>query len=120
MKDTCPVTSQIRYTLNLSQLPAFETYAKTWIRLIERYGGTHHGYYIPRVAPEGIGVSFPGIGYDGPENVAVAIFTFPDETSYRRYRELVATDPECQSTTALVRDTGCFTSYERLFLKPVK
>jgi hypothetical protein len=48
------------------------------------------------------------------------MFTFPSEEEYRRYRELVADDPECQSAAALVRETGCFTRYERLFLKSVK
>ena len=120
MESSRPVTSQIRYTLNISQLAAFESYAHTWIGLIERYGGVHHGYFIPRQAPEGAGLSFPGMGHDGPANIAVAVFTFPNEESYRNYRERVATDPECQSAAALVRDTGCFTSYERLFLEPVK
>ena len=114
------VTCQIRYTLDLSQLSAFEIYARTWIRLIDRYGGTHHGYFIPRTSPDRAGASFPDLGYDGPTNVAVAMFTFPDEESYRRYRELVTADPECQSATTLVRETRCFTRYERLFLQPVK
>jgi hypothetical protein len=64
-------------------------------------------------------MSFPELGYDGPADVAVAMFTFPDEESYRRYREMVAADPECQSAAALVRGTGCFTRYERLFLQRV-
>ncbi len=115
-----PVTCQIRYTLDLGKLGAFERYARTWISLIERYGGIHHGYFIPRAAPGGVGVSFPGLGYDGPADVALAMFTFPDEESYRRYREMVATDPECQLAAALVRETCCFTRYERLFLEPVK
>ena len=114
-----PVTCQIRYTLNLNKLSAFETYARTWIVLVERYGGIHHGYFIPRVTPDGVGMSFPGLGYDGPTDLAVAMFTFPDEESYRRYREMVAADPECQSAATLVRETGCFTRYERIFLEPV-
>jgi hypothetical protein len=88
--------------------------------LIERCGGIHHGYFLPRDAPDGAEISFPGLGHDGPKNVAVAMFTFPDEESYRRYREMVKAAPECQSAAALVRETGCFTSYERLFLKPVQ
>jgi hypothetical protein len=36
------VTCQIRYTLDLAELDAFETYARTWISLIKRYGGIHH------------------------------------------------------------------------------
>lgn len=119
MPSTQPVTCQIRYTLDLAQLNAFETYARTWISLIERYGGTHHGYFIPRTNPDEVGPSFPSLGYDGPTNVAIAMFTFPDEASYRLYRKEVATDPECLTATALVQQSRCFTRYERLFLQPV-
>jgi hypothetical protein len=120
MANAQPVTCQIRYTLDLSKLSAFESYARTWIVLIERYGGIHHGYFIPRTSPDIMGVSFPGLGFDGPSDVAVAMFSFPDNESYRRYREMVATDPECLSAAALVRETGCFIRYERLFLERVK
>jgi len=119
MTNAGPVTCQIRYTLNLDKLSAFESYARTWMVLIEKYGGVHHGYFIPRPSPDRVGVSFPGLGYDGPTDVAVALFTFPDDESYRRYRTQVAADPECQSAAALVRETGCFIRYERLFLQPV-
>ena len=114
------LTCQIRYTIDLNKLSAFESYARTWMTLIERYGGTHHGYFIPRAAPDGAEISFPGIGYDGPADVAVAMFTFPDEESYRRYRQMVKAAPECQAAAALVRETRCFTRYERLFLKLVQ
>src|SRR5690348_7058931 len=113
MANAGPVTCQIRYTLNLDKLSAFESYARTWMVLIEKYGGVHHGYFIPRPSPDRVGVSFPGLGYDGPTDVAVAMFTFPDAESYRRYRTQVAADPECQSAAALVRETGCFIRYER-------
>ena len=43
MSNAHPVTCQIRYTLDLDKLDAFETYARTWIVLVERYGGIHHG-----------------------------------------------------------------------------
>ena len=119
MANTQAMTCQIRYTLDLAKLGAFEAYARTWISLIQRYGGIHHGYFIPRATPDGLGVSFPGLGYDGPTDVAVAMFTFPDEESYRLYRDKVATDPDCLSAAALVGETVCFTRYERLFLQPV-
>ena len=47
------------------------------------------------------------------------MFTFPDEESYRTYRKEVATDAECITAAALVRESGGFTRYERLFLRPV-
>ena len=119
MANSQPVTCQIRYTLDLAHLDAFQAYARTWMPLIERYGGIHHGYFIPRTNPDEVGPSFPGLGYDGPTDVAIAMFTFSDEESYRLYRKEVVTDPECITAAALVRESGCFTRYERLFLQPV-
>ena len=120
MADGQSVTCEIRYKLNLSRRTEFESYARTWMHLIERYGGTHHGYFLPRAAPEGAAISFPGIGRDGPDDVAVALFSFPDEHSYQRYRAMAAADPECRTAEALVRETHCFLSYERLFLHPIE
>ncbi|MBV9876825.1 MAG: NIPSNAP family protein [Verrucomicrobia bacterium] len=119
MPSSQAVTCQIRYTLNLAKLDAFEAYPRTWISLIERYGGIHHEYFIPRNNPNNVGASFPGLGYDDPTDVAVAMFTFPDDESYRLYRNRVAADPECIAAATLVRETGCLTRYERLFLRPV-
>jgi hypothetical protein len=120
MTNSRTVTCEIRYTLDLSKLAEFEAYARTWMRLIEDYGGTHHGYFMPRNAPEGARISFPGLGQEGPRDVAVALFSFPDDDSYQRYREQVAADPDCQSAAALVRESHCFIRYERLFLQPVE
>jgi hypothetical protein len=120
MENTQTVTCQIRYKLDLSKLKEFEAYARAWIVLIERYGGTHHGYFIPRAAPEGARMSFPQIGSEGPNDIAIALFTFPDEQSYLRYRAMVAADPECPAAAALYSETGCFLSYERLFLQQVE
>jgi hypothetical protein len=103
MSNGQPMTCQIRYTLDLAQLGAFETYARTWMSLIEQYGEIHHGYFIPRTNPDEVGPSFPGFAYDGPTDVAIAMFTFPDEESYRLYRKEVANDPECIMAAALVR-----------------
>ncbi|AXC12185.1 hypothetical protein ACPOL_2881 [Acidisarcina polymorpha] len=91
-----------------------------WIKLVNRYGGTHHGYFMPRTTPEGLGVSFPELAYDSPSDVAVALFTFPSEAAFRAYREDVKTDPECGAAEALMRDTGCFLKYERLFLERIE
>jgi hypothetical protein len=42
------ITCYVRYTLNLDETDAFRQYAQLWIRLINRLGGTHHGYFVPR------------------------------------------------------------------------
>jgi len=44
---------------------------------VEKFGGTHHGYFVPTPAPVSAEFSFPDIGGPGPGNLAVALFSFP-------------------------------------------
>ena len=113
------ITCFLRYTIEPEKSADFEHYAQVWMRLIEKYGGTHHGYFMPDEAPPSAAFSFPAIGEVGPDNVAVALFSFPNVDAYDRYRREVKSDPECQAVTAHYQRTKCFTSYERTFMKPV-
>ncbi len=115
-------TCLIRYVVDLDKLPEFEEYARSWIALTEKYGGTHHGYFIPDVPLEAkpdVSFSFPELGTEGPDNVAVALFSFPDVTTYEVYRRRVADDELCIATTARFNESRPFISYERNFLRPV-
>ncbi len=115
-------TCLVRYEVNLEKLSEFEAYARAWIGLIEKYGGTHHGYFIPGgstdMMPEAT-FSFPGLGSQGPDNLAVALFSFPTVEAYERYRREVAEDEGCIAATARFNESNCFLSYERNFLKPI-
>ena len=117
------ITCFLRYTIEPEKSAEFEHYAQVWMRLIEKYGGTHHGYFMPLMpadAPPSASFSFPGIGQTGPDNVAVALFSFPSVDAYDRYRREVKSDPECQAVTAHYQRTKCFTRYERTFMRPVE
>lgn len=113
------ITCFIRYTLDPEKLADFEQYAQVWMRLIERYGGTHHGYFIPHEAPPTASFSFAEIGEDGARDIAVALFSFPTIESYEKYRRQVSGDPECHAETKHFYETRCFTKYERTFMRPV-
>ena len=113
------VTCLIRYVLDLEKIDAFARYAHAWIELIERHGGTHHGYFLPGSGPPSAGFSFPGIGREGRRDVAIALFSFADVAAYQSYRSKVALDPDCAAAEALYRETHCFLSYERTFLQPL-
>ena len=113
------ITCFIRYRLDLDKLSDFEHYARTWMALIEKYGGTHLGYWLPDEAPPSASFSFPGLGESGPDNVAIALFSFPSLEAYETYRREVANDPECLAETELFNETKCFTKYERTFVKQV-
>ena len=113
------ITCFLRYSVDPDQLAEFEQYARTWVNLIERFGGTHHGYFIADETPASATFSFPGIGEEGPKNVAIALFTFPTIEAYDSYREKVAKEPECHAATARYEATKFFTRYERTFMRAV-
>jgi NIPSNAP len=113
------ITCFIRYTLDPNKLADFEQYARTWMSLIEKYGGTHHGYFVPDQFPPAARFSFSNIGEEGPSNIAVALFSFPTIEAYEQYRRDVTADPECVAETGHYEETKCFTKYERTFMKPV-
>jgi hypothetical protein len=75
-----------------------------WIPLVEKLGGTHHGYFMPG---------------EGASNVALALFSFSSLAAYETYRVKSATDPECQAAIRYYQETQCFLSYERSFFRPV-
>ncbi len=113
------ITCFLRYTIDPDKLAEFEHYARVWMGLIEEYGGTHHGYFVPDDVPPSAVFSFPGVGEEGPDNVAVALFSFPDVEAYETYRREVANDPECLAATKHYEQTECFTKYERTFMRRV-
>lgn len=114
-----PVTCHVRYRLDPRKRAEFEAYAEVWVRLVERYGGTHHGYFMPREKPEGARLSFPGAGKDGEGNIAIALFSFPDEQTYLGYRSSVATDPDSIAANKRFGADPPFRTYERMFLRPL-
>jgi len=82
------------------KLREFESYAKMWIPLVEKFGGTHHGYFMP---------------HEGANNIALALFSFPSLAAYESYRSKAASDPQCQAAMRFYEETKCFISYERSY-----
>lgn len=98
------VTCYLRYIVDAYKLQEFEAYGRMWIPLVEKFGGQHHGYFLPS---------------EGANNVALAMFSFPSLAEYERYREQSKTDAECIAAFKYAEDTRCIISYERSFFRPV-
>jgi len=109
----------LSYEVDPTKLLEFEQYARAWVRLIERYGGTHMGYFVATEAPEGLGFSFPGRGRSGRSNAAFALFSFADLAAYEAYRRAVRLDPDCEAAEDLFKISECFLSYERTFVRHI-
>ena len=98
------VTCYLRYVIDPFKLKEFEHYAKLWIPLVEKFGGQHHGYFMP---------------HEGANDIALALFSFPSLADYERYRAQAAEDPDCQAAMKYYAETKCFLSVERTFMRPV-
>jgi lysozyme family protein len=98
------VTCYLRYVVNPLKLAEFEVYAKKWLSLVEKFGGIHHGYFLP---------------VEGERNLALSLFSFSTLAAYEDYRKKTATDEQCMEAMQYYRDTKCFLSFERSFFRPV-
>jgi hypothetical protein len=98
------VTCYLKYILDSKKISEFEVYAKMWIPLVEKFGGTHHGYFLP---------------HEGPSNIGYALFSFESLAAYEEYRIKSLDDPECIKAMDFYRETNCFLSFERSFMRPV-
>lgn len=98
------ITCYVKYVLDASKLSEFEEYSKMWLKLIPRFGGIHHGYFLPS---------------EGASDVALAIFSFQSFAAYEQYRKDAAADPDVQKALAFARETCCFLRYDRTFFRPL-
>ncbi|MGC5169714.1 NIPSNAP family protein [Microbacterium sp. DT81.1] len=98
------ITVHLRYEIDADKLSDFEEYGRRWIRLVNRLGGQHHGYFLPS---------------EGDSDEAFALFTFPSLAEYEQYRLRAATDPECMEAYRFAAETRCIRRYERRFVSPL-
>jgi len=98
------ITCYLNYTLDANKIKEFEHYAKLWIPLVNKFGGQHHGYFLPS---------------EGKNNVALALFTFESFALYEAYRKASFEDKECIEAFEYAEKTKCILSYERSFFRPV-
>jgi hypothetical protein len=98
------ITCTLRYEIDPAQVAAFEAYGRVWITLVNRLGGTHHGYFLPS---------------EGANDVAWAMFSFPSLAAYEDYRTRMADDADCIAAFAYATRLGLIRRYDRTFTRPV-
>lgn len=98
------ITCYLQYEIVPEKMPAFEEYAQAWMRLVEEFGGEHHGYFV---------------AYESASDIAVALFSFASLADYENYRRESAQHPECIELYAVAEKAGCIRRYDRQFLRPL-
>jgi len=84
------ITCYLRYEVRPDKLADFEAYGAMWLDLMPRFGGIHHGYFLPS---------------EGESDVALAMFSFPSLAAYEQYRKDADTDPDVQKAIAFAKET---------------
>ena len=96
------ITCFLRYQVDPAKLSEFRVYAAQWLVLVQRFGGLHHGYFLPS---------------EGANDIALALFSFPSLAEYEKYRLAAADDPECERAYRKAQESGCIINYKRIFFQ---
>jgi hypothetical protein len=98
------ITCHVTYEIDAAKVADFERFARAWMALVQREGGTHHGYFLPA---------------EGASDVAYALFSFPSLAAYEEYRGLFGVDPDFVAADRIRDESGCVRRWERTFLRPL-
>ena len=98
------ITCVLHYTIAADKVAQFELFAREWMRLVDKHGGKHHGYFLPA---------------EGASDRALALFSFESLAAYERYRALFGGDPEFIAADRIRDESGCVVRYDRTFMRPL-
>jgi hypothetical protein len=98
------ITCVVDYIIDPSKIDSFERFARRWIDLVNRYGGRHHGYFLPS---------------EGASDRALALFSFPSLAEYEKYRSKLGRNEEFVAADRIRDESGCVIRYDRSFMRPL-
>ncbi len=98
------ITVFIRYRIDPFQRDAFEEYARRWLAIIPRCGGTMVGYWMP---------------HEGTNDIAFGLISFDSLAAYEAYRARLRADPEGMANFRFAEERRLIQSEERTFLRQV-
>jgi hypothetical protein len=98
------ITCVVEYVIDPAKIDAFERFARSWMELVDRHGGAHHGYFLPG---------------EGASDRALVLFSFPSLAAYEQYRTRFGDDPEFTAADQIRDESGCVLRYQRTFMRPL-
>jgi hypothetical protein len=99
------ITVFIRYEIDPFQRDAFEAYARAWLTIIPKCGGKLVGYWMP---------------YEGTNNMAYGLISFPSLAAYESYRARLKADAEGAANFHLAEEQRFIRAEQRTFLRQVE
>lgn len=97
------ITTMITYEIDQRKVPDFERFAIGWIPIVKRFGGQHHGCFLPS---------------EGASDVAYVLFSFPSLADYEFFRDAFPEQPEAKELMRISSESACIKRWDRTFLRP--
>ena len=97
------ITCYLRYVIHPYKIAEVEEYARMVLPLAAKYRGTRHGYFLP---------------HEGPNNLAVKLFSLASLADYERYRIAVKQDEIALAAWHHQAETHCILSFDRTSCAP--
>ncbi len=98
------ITVFIRYEIDPFKKGLFEAYARRWLSIIPRCGGSDVRYWMP---------------HEGTNRVAFGLISFDSLASYEVYRARLRADPEGAANFAFAEDNQLILDEQRTFLRQI-
>ena len=99
------ITCFIRYQIDPFQREAFVEYARGWLEIIPRCGGSLLGYFVP---------------HEGTNDVAWGLIGFESLAGYEAYRARIKSDASGRANFAMAQAKRFILREERTFLENVE
>ena len=98
------ISCVLEYQIDRNRIAQFERFCRLWLELTPKFGGVHHGYFLPS---------------DGSSDRALALFSFHSLADYERFKVSAATDEQVIAANQL-RDTDAgVIRWDRSFFRPI-
>ena len=98
------ITCLVDYQIDRTREAEFERFCRLWLELTPKFGGVHHGYFLPS---------------DGPSDRALALFSFDSLADYERFRVEAATDEGVIAANRLRDAEAGVIRWDRSFFRPL-
>lgn len=98
------ISCLVEYQIDRGRIDEFERFCRLWLELTPKFGGVHHGYFLPS---------------DGASDRALALFSFESLAAYEQFKFSAATDERVIAANRL-RDTAAgVIRWDRTFFRPL-
>jgi hypothetical protein len=98
------ISCLLEYEIDRTREAEFERWCRLWLRLIPKFGGVHHGYFLPS---------------EGHSDRGFGVFSFDSFAAYEGYRAAAAHDEEALAANQ-IRDTEAgVIRWNRAFYRPL-